>query len=316
MFIILVLIVFSLYQIYCYNIFNQIPKLIYDNDSEIELGISHTYSIEYKKETNFTFNIKDNNTYQINIHSINCNFKIDFNGDIINQIKLNTYSLKINETNKNIKIKPLINKRDGIEKENYEQRKCYLSINSLNISNPQVKIENKDDSIFYFKDYDILNICYDTKMYSDDSFIALFFRFNENSNFSVNITYNNKTELISLISKNIYNSNYIILNSNILKNIQNNNLNIIINKNDNKTINMFFKIIEKEMISMLEKNALNYEFITTKIKYQYFYLEVFKEEEGELMLHNKRFYGELIAKIVGKDEINLMIYMILQYIQK
>jgi hypothetical protein len=55
---------------------------------------------------------------------------------------------------------------------------------------------------------------------------------------------------------------------------------------------------------MLQKNELNYGFITTEVSYQYFYLEVFNEEEGEIMLHNKRFYGELISKIVTKDEIN------------
>ena len=44
--------------------------------------------------------------------------------------------------------------------------------------------------------------------------------------------------------------------------------------------------------------------MTINKTYQYFYFEVFKAEEGEIMLHYKRFYGELIAKIVTKDEIN------------
>ena len=297
------------YQINCINKYKAIYESLDDKlNQEIEIGVSYTYSIEYKKETNFTFNVEDNDIYQINIHSINCNFKLDFNGDIMNQINLNSYSLKMNETNKNITIKPLINKRDGIEKENYDQKKCYLSINSLNLNNPEVKIENEDNSIFFFKNYDRLNISYAIEEFPDDGFAAIFFRFDENSDFSVEITYNNITEHINLISKNIYNSTYVFLNSDILKNNnidnQNINLNIIINKNGNKTINMFFKIIEKEMITMLEKNALNYGFMTTKLKYQYFYLEVFNEEEGELMLHNKQFYAELYTKIVTKDEIN------------
>ena len=44
---------------------------------------------------------------------------------------------------------------------------------------------------------------------------------------------------------------------------------------------------------MLQKNAINYGFITTEINYQYYYLEVYQGEEGEIMLHYKRFYGEL-----------------------
>ena len=55
---------------------------------------------------------------------------------------------------------------------------------------------------------------------------------------------------------------------------------------------------------MLGKDALNYGFMTTRSIYQYFYMEVFKGEEGQIMLHSKRFYGQLIAKIVNKTEIN------------
>ena len=301
----LIIILVILSKIISFDKFNEIPEFLdnYSNQT-LEIGTSNTYLIDYKKETNIIFNIKEHNTYQINIHSINCDFKIGFEGEIINQINLDTYSLKLNDSNKNIIIKPLIEYTKGEEKENYEKRKCYLSINSLNINNPEVTIENKDDSVFYFKDYDILNISYVIKEFIDDSFEALFFRFNENSHFSVTIKGNNE----NIIYKKIYNSTYIFLDSDILNNYyiekQNLDLNIIIKKNDNKAIDMYFKIIEKEMISILQKNALNYGFITTQTKYQYFYLEVFKEEEGELMLHNKRFYGELLAKVVTKDDIN------------
>ena len=52
----------------------------------------------------------------MNIHSINCNFEIEFKGEIIRQINLDTYSLKLNRTNNNIKLKPLIDIADGKEK--------------------------------------------------------------------------------------------------------------------------------------------------------------------------------------------------------
>ena len=44
--------------------------------------------------------------------------------------------------------------------------------------------------------------------------------------------------------------------------------------------------------------------MTSKTKHQYYYTEVLEEEEGELMLHNKRQYGILLGKIIEKDEIN------------
>ena len=281
------------------------------SNQTVETGVSKNYSIEYIKETTFIFKIEDENSYQVNIYSINCNFEIDSSVEILNQINLNTYSLILDKNNKNISIKPII---DEIiveeEKQNYEYKKCHLSINSINTNKAQVIIETKEISTFYFQSENInsLNISYEIKEVSNDNFIALFFQFNEKSNFSININCYNDSFKIDPINKNIFDSSYIYIKSDILKQFSNNdsylNLSINIIKNDISNISVYFKIVEKEMISMLQKDALNYGFITTETMYQYFYLEVFKEEEGEIMLHNKRFYGELIAKIITKDENN------------
>jgi len=250
----LIIILYFINQFNCFEVHNEIS----DNLDDIvyhtlEIGLSQTYSIEFKKSTSFIFNISDDSQYQINIHSINCNLDVDFNGEIINQINLDTYSLKINKTCNYIIIKPLIDIIDGKEKENYESKICHLSINSININQPKVKIENQDDSIFYFAPqyFNSLNISYELKEFSDDSFAALFFQFNEQSNFSINIFNNNGVSPSNLVSKNIYNTTYIFLNTSILQNALKEdsslNLNVIILKNDNKSIKMNFKIIEKEM---------------------------------------------------------------------
>ena len=307
---ILIFILWIIYQVNCFKEYNEIS----DNSGDIpniplEIGLSQTFSIEFKKSTKFNFNISDDNSYQINIHSINCNIDIDFRGETMNQINLDTYSLKMNRSCSNIIIKPLVDIIDGKEKENYESRKCYLSINSINFNQPKVKIENKDDAVFYFdSEYFMINISYELKDFTYDSFASLFFQINEQSNFSIDAFYNDGLIQRNLVSKNIFNTTYIFLNSDCLKDVSKENsslnLNIIINKNDNKPTKMDFKIIEKEMTSILQKNAINYGFITTETTYQYYYLEVFYGEEGEIMLHNKRFYGELIAKIMTKDELN------------
>ena len=119
---------------------------------QMEPDVAETHFIEYRKDTNLSFNIKDNDNYQINIHSINCNIKIDYDGEIMNQININSYSLKINSTNYNIIIKPVIDIIDGEEKENYDNKTCPLSINSINIKQPQLKIENNIDSVFFFEE--------------------------------------------------------------------------------------------------------------------------------------------------------------------
>ena len=300
------------YQINCLDeyIENSVPIVKMDNQT-LEIGSSNTYSIEFTRSTNFTFDIKDEDIYQINIHAINCNFDIYSNGKIINQINLDTYSIQIKNESKSVIINPLIDIIDGREKKNYELQRCYLSINSFKENQPKVKIENREETIFYFEPQDskILNLLYELKEISNDSFASLFFQLNEKCNFSININYNNENQK-EIISKNISDTTYIFLSSDLLKNLSINNSNInisiIIKKiDDNKGVKMNFKIIEKEIISMIQKNALNYGFLTTEIKYQYFYSEIFKGEEGEIMLHNKRFYGELLAKIVTNDELNI-----------
>ena len=293
----------------CFKEYNGRPNLLSEEINEmLEIGLSKTYTIEYKKDTNITFNIPEETNCQVNIHSSDCNFKIDFEGEVMNQINLNTYSLRMNNIIKSVIIQPLKDIIDGEEKENYALKKCHLSINSINEEQLEMKIENKDDTFIFFKsqEFKSLNISYKINEISNTSFAAFFFQFHEKSNFSINIISVNR----NIISRYIYNSTYLFLDSEILQkavinNAPNLNLSIIIEKMDyNKNITMRFKIIEKEMISMIKKNALNYGFITTNTFYHYYYMEVFKGEEGQILLHNKRFYGRLIGKIVNKTDFN------------
>ena len=203
-----------LFQVKYFNCLNIVYEPLNENSNqtiELKVGFSNNYALDYNEAKYFIFNITNSDTYQANIHSINCNIKVDFNGEIMNQINLDTYSLKINKSNKNIKIKPLIDVISGEEIENYEQKICYVTINSINENAPVVTIQNKEGSFFYFKDYNVLNISYQLIRIYPTDFGALFFQFNENYNFSINITCRNK----NLIHKNIYNSSYIYLYNDI-----------------------------------------------------------------------------------------------------
>ena len=51
----------------------------------------------------------------------------------------------------------------------------------------------------------------------------------------------------------------------------------------------------------LQKNQLNLGFIPKNVENYYYYMEVFKGEEGEIMLFNKRQNGILISKIIEKN---------------
>ena len=276
----------------------------------IKKDLSQTYYIDYKRDTQLSFEIEGNDTHQINIHSINCNLRTDFPGEIINQINLDIYTLKMNKTCNNVTIKPIIDITDGEDKENYDKKKCLLYINNINLNEPKIKLENKTDSLFFFQrsNLNLLNISYNIKEVSEKSFIALLFQFNENSNFSIEAFYVCDNGQTNNISKNIQNSTFLFLNANFLLYNKSNglggNLELFIKTIDNKGINIHFKIIEKDIISIIEKNALNYGFLTSETRYQYYYMEVFRGEEGELMLHNKRLYGILYAKVIEKKDIN------------
>ena len=58
---------------------------------------------------------------------------------------------------------------------------------------------------------------------------------------------------------------------------------------------------------VLQKNYLNQGFITSNLQNQYYYMEIFKDEVGEIMLHDKRQNGKIIGKICKKDEIDCKI---------
>ena len=250
---------------------------------------------------------------QVNIHSINCNININSEGNTVNKININTYYLLINPANENINIEPIKDIEDGEYKENYGEKNCYLSINSYFLNNSEIKlqIENKEDNIIYYNHskYNLFQISYEIKDIKNDSFILLNLRFEDNP-FSINISYFLHNTFIKTISNinstNIYlNSDFLLKNDKSVEAIgQNGSIYInISNQIENKSSIIHFKIIEKNTVCLLEKNALNFGFLTTNTTYQYYYTEVFNGEEGELILHNKRFDGILNGIIIEKSKL-------------
>ena len=296
-----------------------INNIINSNEKEygIQPGISRKFFIKYE-ETNFKLNISEGSDLQINIRSINCYIEIKPKENIIDHMNYNIYSLKVNSTNDIITITPLKDKIKGEYKENYEIKFCPLIINSYYIKKNSEKelnvlnIDNNEENIFYLNPSiynESLNISYYIKNITKNSFVSLNFNFKD-APFLINISYINNKKETNLLSRNINNSSYIFLNSDfLLYDINNNNIsgNLFIDiKNINNTeIYMYLKIIEENNVCLLEKNALNFGFITSNSTYQYYYTEIFTGEEGELMLHNKRLYGVLYGKIINKTGLDI-----------
>ena len=310
-----ILFIFLLITLNSY-IYDKIENFQLSADKEIEKekpGLSKTISIKYFQKKILTFENKTKNAQlQVNIHSINCNIEVEPKENINNKINFNTYSIIINPADQNITIEPILDEVDGEYIENYNQKNCYLSINSyyLNNSQPKLKIENKEENIIYFNHQKKFQISYEIKNITNENFFLMNLLF-EDCQFSIDISYYINNQIKST-SKQANDSINIYLNSDFLTNINESAkaigqdgkiyINISNHKEDKSSI-IHLKIIEKNTICLLEKNALNFGFLTTNLNNQYYYMEIFEKEEGELILHNKRFYGELYGKIIEKNKI-------------
>ena len=311
--IIFVLLLFFIKEYYSFEANGNSEK---EANMSISSGISQKFDLSYLTETNFYFKeeILENSELQINIHSINCKIEVSSDEEIlINKISLELYYLIVTSNASNFSILPLADKENGEYKENYGAKECPVIINSYYVSNntkQNLQIDNKEENFIFFDAsiYDnTFHISYDVNKVSKNSFISLFFRYESEASFDIDITYTNRNNSNST-SKIIEKTSFIYLNSEFLLYDNDDKGTLSINiKNIKflKNLNLFFKIIEENNICLLEKDKLNFGFITSNSKCQYYYTEILKGEEGELILHNKRLYGVLHAKIINNiSDIN------------
>ena len=294
------------------NIFNNINQ---DIEYNIELQKVQFEHLNYCQNNNFKIinNKSTNNDIFINFLSINCNINIDVKNnenDGNNIILLNysedSYSFLIKKEipsleNIIFQVNPLMDIINGKYKYVYELRSCPLVINSGEyIEGNQINIETKEPTIFYFNDYlRQYNILYNVKnLEMNETFVTFYFLFDRKSKFEINILDNENNSNIS--SSIIENSTNIFLDYNKIKNSKILNISIYYFDN-NYPIVLRLKIIENNSISILQNNYLNYGFITSRTSYQYYYMDIFKGEEGEIILHNKRANGHLYAFIIKKN---------------
>ena len=161
--------------------------------------------MKYLYQTNFTL-IDDiaNYSLQVNLHSINCRIDVNLDGQILVQNDSEIFSLLLNSQNKSFIIKPLIDTIDGLHVENYGHKHCPLTINSyyINDTNQNLTIKNKEENFLFFdfdinKDKNIKNIFhlyYDKINILKDSFVAIYFRFEE-ANLTINVSYLDSNKL-------------------------------------------------------------------------------------------------------------------------
>jgi len=284
----------------------------------IELETEQIEYLSYNKSNIFTFEKTKKNDLLINLHSIDCEIKItNKDNNEIKKIKDNIFSILISNEQigkQEFIVEAFIN--SGNNDKNKEYRECPLVINSLYKDEFKLNIIKKESMALSFsKDFPYVILSYKIKN-NNDGFTTLSFLFDGNYTFNVDI--NNK------INKKILNPSKIFFENSELFKKENKKLTIKITLNEeNKIIQnhepvIIFKLMESNSTSILEKNNLNLGFTYSKKDNQYFYLEVFKGEEGEIMIHNKRLFGELYGIIKPKSNTRGKIdpYHNTEYIKK
>jgi len=257
------------------------------------------------------FIYKDKNDVLVNFYSLSCNIELDsyYSNQNIKLLNLteNFISMIVIKQYKyqtiNIFIKEKVNLINGINK--YKNIKnCPLIINTIDVKDVNylsLSLEKNEPTILYFDEiFKIFNLDFQIKK---DGFIALSFSFNNVSEFNINIS--------DILNTTISNSTTIYLDNDTLNTIEE-NINIRIEHIGSNPCLLTFQIIEPESICILQRDFINKGFIDRKNTSLYYFMEVF-EEEGEIMLNNKRQSGKLYGKIKKKVGINP--YNINEYIQ-
>ena len=279
-------------------------KYLYNSNSQ--------FTFFFSNETNYTYDLIINfysinweiDTMTISIYNVN-NEKSYTVSSLKDHIH-DSFSIRLNKSEIKdtfIFIKPL-NTKNGYE--DFDERTEKLIINSIIIKNDFKLNVNEKEPIFlcFNKSFRSLSLSYKLKTITKDSFVNLLFSPDEKEYFNIIVSDEKGNELKSL---NTLNSNNIFLTKE-LQNISQLIIKITYDFSNQIDINhqTFLKleiITNNSPPTLLEKNYINKGFITSNLEYKHFYFEVFSEEGGEIILHDKRQSGILIGSIVQKESI-------------
>ena len=176
---------------------------------------------------------------------------------------------------------------------------CHLIINSFNGNNdniPKLNLLEKSPTFLHFdKNIKKIRLFYDKQKEIIEPIVFSFFI---KDKVKFNVAFENagltKTQTISYIDKFIITKDLISSNENISI--------LLTLKEEEKESDLIVRVIgDNSKFYYLQRNFLNLEFILSEEKTQYYYMEVYKNEEGEIMLHDKRKKGKLASKIFNED---------------
>jgi len=292
-------------DIYKANINDNIKEepIIKEDSKSINYTIKpgNVYNITlYKlKQTTIKFENEYFRNYNLLVHLYPLECKIyltDSNDNEDNIYRISNYNYdafySLIAKDGSLKIKPLIYTIN--EENNYIS--CPLIINSVRIFNnyiPYLLLNEKEPVLFYFNDKTTnLSLYYNYNNNGNPIIVSFFIK--EKARFRIEC---NEGE--EKINKTIYYKETLLIKpkSSITQ------YRILIKRIDQVNSTMIIKISGNNSSSFyLQNNILNLGFIPKNELCQYYYMKVYKGQEGEIVLNNKRLNGILISQIINKKE--------------
>ena len=281
-----------------------------DFDVEIEkrtININKVQTVFLKESIIYRFNFLESehkSDLLVNFYPLDCKIDIAISKDAGNNITIQTisnyeydaFSVFIKEDIINssyIKIKPLIN----ILEENNKKREYHLVINSIYNDYkdyPQLELNEKEPTLIYFdSNLKKIKLTYQPLIQNEPVVFSFFIK--ERAKFEAKIMDDENTKRIIAYKDNI------ILNPN---SITKTGVYLTIDKINDKKSTLIVKVSGNSTHPYyLQKNILNLGFMPINTFYHYYYMEVFKGEKGEIMIHNKIHDSFLMGKILQKKDI-------------
>ena len=287
---------------------NKNTYLNFNDEIKRNLLVGEVYEELLNDSNKYIFNfnkldIKKNNLYFYFYPLDDCHIKITSNDNLVKIQKEKYYNSYLFYTQINSR-KKLYSISYKIEPINYLSKDsnstCHLIINSFYFSNnniPKLNLKEKSSTFLHFdKNLRKIRLFYNLPKEKNESIVFSFFiKDKVKFNVAFEQKYLNKT--ISYIDK------FIITKDLIPKNT--NNISILLTlKEEDKVSDVIVRVIgDNSTFYYLQRNFLNLEFILSEENTKYYIMEVYKDEEGEIILHDKRKNGKLVSKIFNQERL-------------
>ena len=258
---------------------------------------------------NFIFDLSDYNFEDeiiVHFYALDCHIDIDTeNNKYIKVENISNYEydsyyaiITKTESKSNILVYPLIYSLNEIKK----NRTYHLIINSFEKKEGLILGEKAPNLLYFNNNLTEIQLSYELNKNGIYPVVLSFF-IKERVKFKVTVSdgkQNLFSKVIAYTDKILVNPNYFQQFSSYIyftiKNIEGKDAVMITNIIGNHLTPIYF-----------QNNILNLGFIPTNVSYQYYYMEVYEGEEGEIFLNNKKYNGILISKIIPKENNNYQI---------